>query len=155
PRIADDCDERQYDDGEVRCVVLVRSWIVPRLRRPALRRNSIDMDRFRDVLELLLAQIDELSNHPALALFIDRSRYTNPPRLGHRLETRRDVYADAQDLLAINQHITDVDTNPEQDTLIVGDAIVPWGHQSLDGNRAFHGAYHRQEFQEHAVAHDV
>jgi hypothetical protein len=115
----------------------------------------MDPDRPIDVLQDLLADIDELGLDPSAHLIVRRTREAHAAGLADSLEPRRDVDALAQDILAIDQDIAEIDADPVEDALGLRQRSVALIHHLLDEDRAFDRRNDRREFQQHAVAHGL
>ncbi len=69
-----------------------------------------------------------------------------------RLNARRDVDAVAEDVLAIDDHIADVDADAELEPPVGRQLGVALGEGPLDLDRGVQGADHARKVAEHAVA---
>jgi hypothetical protein len=76
----------------------------------------------------------------------------DPTRLGQRLQTRRDIYAIAEDVVLLSDHVAEIDPDPELDPLFRRGPRVPLGHAALDLKRATNGVDHARELGKEAVA---
>ena len=88
-------------------------------------------DRLTDVLEALLAEIKKLGRDATLNVFEDRTRDADAAWLRDPLKARRDVHAIAENVLAIDQNIAEIDPDPIEDALRLGElgvrsAIIFW-----------------------------
>src|SRR5579863_8127647 len=115
--------------------------------------DHVDSHRPGDVLQRLLAKVAELRFDPAADVLVGRAGETDAAWLGDALEPRRDVDAVAEDVLAVDQHVAEMDADAIEDALVLRDALIALGHQLLDGDSAFDGGDDRRELDEHAVAH--
>ena len=86
-------------------------------------------------------------------IFIYPPRYRYTAGLGNLLQSGGDVDAVAQNVLAINDDITEVDANPEDDAPSFICAFVAFGHAFLHFDHALRGFYDRREFQQQTIAH--
>ena len=80
------------------------------------------------------------------------SRYADAAGLGQRLETRRDVYAVAEYVLAVDHHVAEVDTDPPLHLAIVGKIGIEDRDRLLHLGGAFDGLDRAVELAEDAVA---
>ena len=85
--------------------------------------DPIDPHRTRDVLQALLAGVDEVGRHLALHLPPGVLGDRNAARFGDAFDPRRDVDAVAEDVLALDDDIADVDPDPEPDRIDSGQWI--------------------------------
>jgi hypothetical protein len=120
--------------------------------------RKADLDRIdphlpRDVLERLLAEIDEGRLDLTAHVIIRRARNQHPARLANPLQPCRDIDAFAEDVLALDQYVAEIDADAVDDPLGLGHLVVALGHQLLDCHRAFDGGDHGREFQQQPVAH--
>src|SRR5271166_695021 len=111
-RVVSDIEERQNDDREARRLLSVRLGGGGRGRR-ACRADldRVDPHRLRDVLEVLLAEIGEMRVDPAANVIVGRAGKTNPARLCDALEPRGDIDAVAKNVVALDEHVAEVDAD--------------------------------------------
>ena len=83
------------------------------------------------------------------------ARQEDAARLGDAFQAHGDIDAFALDIVALDQDLAEVDADAEQHALPGGHAGIAPLHQPLDLDGAVHGADHRREFGEHAVAGDI
>ena len=72
-------------------------------------------------------------------------------RLGQRLQPRGDIDAVAVDVVAIGDHVAEVDADAEGDALVLGDVGIAVGHRPLYLDRAAHRIHHAGKFHQHPV----
>ena len=77
--------------------------------------QPIDAHGPRDVLEALLASIDEVGRHLALHLPPGVLGNRDAARLGDAFDPRRDVDAVAKDIITLDDDIANVDPDPKPD----------------------------------------
>jgi hypothetical protein len=69
-------------------------------------------------------------------------RYADLARFGDTFESSSDIYPVTMDIAFLDDHITEVDTDPEDDTLPFGHVGIAFGHALLHrdgaGNRFDH-----------------
>ena len=106
-------------------------------------------------LRLLLAEGRERAAELAPEVVEDRAGDHDPAGLGELLEAGGDVHAIAVDVLALDDHVAEVDADPEANALGLGHARLPLGHAALDRDRARHGVDDGGELAERAVAHQL
>ena len=106
-----------------------------------------------DVLERLLAEVDELGLDPATHMIVSGAGDAYAARLADGFEPRCDIDAVAQNILAVDQHVAEIDADAVKDASGLGNARVAFGHLLLHANRALHRRDDRRKFQQHAVAH--
>src|ERR1700719_4712310 len=95
------------------------------------RRNAKDPDRRDDVLEALLAHIDEDCINFAAHMIERRARDADAARLRDAFEARSDVDAVAKNVVALDKHVTEIDADAEQHALLLADARISLRHKSL------------------------
>jgi hypothetical protein len=82
----------------------------------------------------------------------DRARDADPARRCHCLQPRRDVDALAVNVIAIGDHVAEIDADAKSEAPLLGEVQIAVGHPALN----FAGAAHRiddaGEFRQHAVA---
>jgi hypothetical protein len=70
-------------------------------------------DRKRDVFQVLLAHIDELSRHLASDMIVGRRRDADAARFCDALKPCRNIYAVAKDVMRLDDYIADTDAHTE------------------------------------------
>ena len=130
-----------------------------RRRRRASRRRAvrpgferIDPHRPGNVLEVLLAEIDEIGLNFPEDVIVGRPRKTNTAGLCDPLEPRGDIDAVAENVVAFDEHVAEVDADAIADALLLWHVGVALGHHGLDRHRAFHGGDDGGKLQQHAIA---
>ena len=88
-------------------------------------------------------------------MLVRRARDRDAAGFGDALQPRGDVDAVANDILAFNQHIAEVDADPVEDALPLGGGFVGGRHLLLYRQRAFDRRDDRGEFDQHPVAHGL
>ena len=78
---------------------------------------------------------------------------STPPGSQIAFEPRRDIDALAQNVVALNQHVAEIDADAVDDALSLGTSRVALGHQLLDRDRAFDGGDDGRKLQQQPVAH--
>jgi hypothetical protein len=74
------------------------------------------------------------------------------PWLADAFEPCCDIYAVANNVVALDQHVAEVDADAVEDPLVFRGFGVALSHQLLDGDGAFDGGDHRGKLHEEAVA---
>ena len=82
----------------------------------------------------------------------DHSRDTNSTGLGQCLQARRNIDAVAEDVVAINDHVSQIDPDAEPDPALFGHVLFTADHRALDLNSASHGIDNARELGQQAVA---
>ena len=103
----------------------------------------MDADRSVNVLHPHLAAVAEGGLHPVCHAVGDDARDAKPAGFGQLFKPRGDVYAVAVEIIAIHQHVAEVDADARDD------ALMP-GHLDRDG--AAHRVQDTGELQQRAVA---
>src|SRR5690348_17353271 len=116
---------------------------------------TINAHRFGDVLEFPSAKILVVNVDLALDLPMGVLRKKDAARSGEGLEAGGDVHAVAVDVLALDDHVAEVDADAEADALPVGNVRLPPGHALLDRDRARDAVDDRGELAQHAVADEL
>jgi hypothetical protein len=75
-----------------------------------------------------------------------------PPGFGDALKSCCDIHAVTKDVVALDQDIAKVDTNPEQHPPVFRDPVVTLGHHRLHCYRAFDRIDHRGKLKQNAIA---
>src|SRR5215470_5414826 len=90
--------------------------------RPVPMLEAIDADRVHDVLELSLAQIDQREVELVPDVVMNRSRDEGLARVRQLLDPRGDVDAVAVEIVAVDNHVLDVDADTDLQALAAADA---------------------------------
>jgi hypothetical protein len=99
----------------------------------------------------VLASVLEREFKLTLRVLLNTTRDTDAPRLRQCLQTRGDVHTIAKDVIALDDHIALVNTEPELDALLRGHLGVPLNHPPLYLDSAAKRVHHAREIHEHAV----
>jgi hypothetical protein len=67
-------------------------------------------------------------------------------------QTSRDINAVAKNIVAINDDVTDVDADPEDDLLFLGNSHIASDHAALNVYRATYRIDHARKLHQHPVA---
>ena len=112
-----------------------------------------DTDGTGNVLDGLIAQILEHDVVEAISdLIAYRARHANATGLGEHLEARRHIDAVAEDVLVLDDHVTQIDPDTELDPARRRHIGIPPCHSPLNLGGADHRIDHALEFDQHPVA---
>ena len=75
-----------------------------------------------------------------------------PRRLGQGFDPRGDVDAVAVDVVALDDHVAEIDADAQLDAVVRRDIRVPLGHRLLHLDRAAHRIDDAGKLHQHAVA---
>jgi hypothetical protein len=114
-------------------------------------RDPEDTDGTRDVLDALLAAIDKLDVELAMYLLANASGHANATRFGQCFQARRDVDSVAGNIVAVDNDVTEVDTDAELDALVGFFDSLSRTHRALHVDRAAEGGVRAAEFEQHPV----
>ena len=78
-----------------------------------------------------------------------------PPGLRQLLKPGRDIDALAIAVLALDDHLAEIDPDPDLDPLILGNGGVAFRQPALQRHGAFHGVHDAAEFGQQPVAHQL
>ncbi len=118
-----------------------------------LKPDPKDANRTGDVLDALVAEILECDVVQSVAdLIAHRARDADAARLGEHFEARRDVDAVAKDVVALNDHVAQIDANAELYPPRRRDVRVASRHPALNLGRAQHRVGDAVKLDQHAVA---
>ncbi len=115
-------------------------------------KYSVNADRPRNVLHLLLAHVLKAEAELVAHLIVNVARNANSARLGERLQPRRHVHAVAINIVVVADDIADIDSNAELDAAFGRYLGIALDHAALDVNGATHGVDDADKFHQHAVA---
>jgi hypothetical protein len=110
------------------------------------RLDAIDMGRAGNVLDVVLARIDEADGQLLADMLAHRGADADPARLGQPLQPRRNVDTVAEDVALVDDHVAYVDADTEADAPALLDAGV--AHALLDHDRAAHRIDDRGELDQ-------
>src|SRR5271166_2540200 len=100
------------------------------------------LDRFGDVFQFLQTEGSETESKLSADLIINGPRYRDAAGLADALEPRRDVDPLAQYIVAVDQHVAEMDADAIDDSPRLRRIDVALDHHVLDRNRAFDGGDH-------------
>jgi len=102
----------------------------------------IDSDRPGNVLQLLLAAVEELGIDFALYVSKRVVGNANLAWRGDSLETGRDVHAISEDVATLNNHVAEIDADAKLDTVVLGESDIAFGHLPLHRDCRSDGSDH-------------
>ena len=113
------------------------------------RRDPVDPHRPGNIFDLLLAQILKDKGQPVAHLIMNRIGDEHSAGIGQSLDPRRDVDAVAIEVVALDDHIAEIDADAHFDAAVPRDTRVPLGHRLLHFDGATHriddaGKFHQQ-----------
>ena len=111
-----------------------------------------DVKRAVDVLHRVLAAVDEGDVYVTADMLTDGVGDRDAARLGQALDAGRNVDAVAEDVLAFDDDVADMDADPVLQRLVLRDAVDPIGHRRLHGDAALDGVDGRGELDQKAIA---
>src|SRR5207245_3395880 len=106
----------------------------------------------RDILELLLADIGKFGLDFAAHLAERVLREPEATGLGDAFDPRRDIDAVAIEVVALDDHVAEIDADAQFDAVVCPDTSVPLGHRLLHFDRAAHRIDDARKFHQQAVA---
>src|SRR5947209_6569231 len=112
-------------------------------------------DRLRDILHLLRAEIDELDRQLRPNLVLNSTRDANPARLSKSFQPGGDINRIAEETVALNNDVADVQSDPEPHLLTGRPIRNPLGYALLHRDSTLHSIHRTGEIGEHAVARRV
>src|SRR5712692_6975532 len=120
--------------------------------RRSVEQHSPDMHRLGDVLDRLLAKVFEVERQLVPDIFVDGAGDADTAWVGETLQPRRDVNAVAVKLLAIDDHIAEIDADAKLHSPRGRDTGVFRLEPGLNIDRALDRVYHTGEFGQNAIA---
>jgi hypothetical protein len=114
--------------------------------------NAVDAHWPGNVLDLLLTQIFECDLDLVAHLIAHYPADTDPAGLPESFQTGRDIHSVAEDVLAFDNYIAEVDADAKLDPLLPPGGFVTPGHPPLKLDPAPHGVDDAGKFREQAVA---
>ena len=113
------------------------------------------MHRLGDVLDGLLALIEELQLELVADLIAHHRRAGDAARPRQALEPRRHVDAVAIEIVAIDDDVAEIDADAELDVPVLGNPGVALRHAALDFDRTARRIQNAAELDQKAVAHHL
>ena len=154
-RAAGDDDQQQrrrHDPGDAPTAQADPSRRFRRRRRPVVVQfHSIGADRSRNILDVAVAEIVEAEAQLVAHLVADHPRHQNAAGFRQTLQPRRDIDPVAIDVVAVHDHVADIDTDPEIDPRLRGNVGVSLQHAALDFDYTAHCVHDRGELDQHAI----
>jgi hypothetical protein len=114
--------------------------------------NPEDADRPGDVLKLPLAKIFEGQIQLVAHLIVHHSAHTDPIGFGEGFEPCRNVDAIAENIVAVDNNVPEVDADAELDAMVRRHALIAILHRVLNLDCALDGFDHAREFDQKAIA---
>jgi hypothetical protein len=121
-------------------------------QRGAIRAQPIDPDGLGDVLDRLLAQEICAERQLTLDLVVDAAGDVHTTGFGQRLEPGGDIDAIAEQIVALDHDVAEIDADAEFEAPVLGQLGVAAGKLRLDLDRTSHGLDGACELGEHAIA---
>ena len=117
----------------------------------AVRAQPIDPDGLRDVLDRLLAQEVGAERQLAPDLVVNAAGDVDAAGLGQRLQAGGDVDAIAEQVIALDHHVAEVDADPELEPPVLGQLAISGREFLLDLDRTSCGFDGARKLGQHAV----
>ena len=152
PRVVTHIVERKHRDRRFVGLGHRRLGSVPGLARPRSDDDVEHPHREADVLQFLLASVFVGKVELVADILAHRARYRDAAGLGDALDPRRDIDPVAENVGTLDDHVAQVDSDPQLDAAILGHCGVAVAHVALDIDRAIDRADHAGEFDQHAIA---
>src|SRR5437868_11919704 len=108
--------------------------------------HEIDMQRLRDVLDRLLALVEEFDLQLVADMVAHRRRAGDAARCGKAFEPGGDIDAVAIDVIALDDHIPDMEADAEPDMAVFRDRLIAIRHAALHIHGAAGGVDDAAEF---------
>ncbi|HXG81480.1 MAG TPA: hypothetical protein VNJ05_06740 [Sphingomicrobium sp.] len=105
-----------------------------------------------DVLELLVAQILKREIELVANVLTHRAGNGNSTGFCDPFKPRGDVHSIPEDVVIIDNHVAQIDSNPEFDAAVIGNPDIAGAHFPLNFGRAFDRIHNAGEFDEHPIA---
>ncbi len=123
-------------------------------RRRACPKRK-DPNGSNDIFQRFLAEIDERDLDPPADVLMRRTGDQDAAGFADTLEPRSDIDALAENVLALNQDIAEMDADTVDDAPGFGNDGVAFNHQLLDCDRAFDRVDDGRKLQQQSVAHGL
>jgi hypothetical protein len=116
--------------------------------------DRIDLNGLNDVPELPLTPIDKLCRDFTIDEVVCSTRETNAAGLGDCFEPGRNIDALAEDVVAFDDHVADIDPNAKTYSSVLSRAVIEPLQQALNAHRTLNRGDDRGKLEEHRVAGD-
>jgi hypothetical protein len=114
--------------------------------------DAVQAHRLDDILEVMFADVDELDVDFAVYLTKGILRYTYASGLGDALDPRSDIYAIAVDIVRIDNHVDEINPDPERDALDRGYPGIALDHCQLNLRGTTNRVDYTQKLRQKTVA---
>jgi len=114
--------------------------------------KRIDPYGTRDVFDVLLAPIREPVRQLIANLVVDDAGNADPAGFGERFQACRDIDAIAKDVVAVGNHVAEIDTNAKPDALLLGQIGSAVKHAALHLGGTAHRVDDAGKFRQQPVA---
>src|ERR1700730_19179914 len=98
--------------------------------------HCVSANRLGDILDAMAAKRAAIEIELVPDLLVDRLRNADGTRLGERLEPGSDVDAIAENVVAVDDDVAEIDPDPQLETALSGDRVVDRTRRSLHLDRA-------------------
>ncbi len=142
-------DDRDGDTGGDETSGTVRATSVG--PRPHVA-YAVDVHRLVDVLEGTAPEVADRHVDAVAHLFVDRGRDAYAARRRQTFEPRCDVDAVAEQVVAVDDDVAEIDAHAELHAAVLGHVLVCFRNEVLNGERAAHGLDGACELGDEAVA---
>jgi hypothetical protein len=116
-----------------------------------VRFDCVDPHRTLNILQPLFPKIIEFKRYFPAHLVVGGNGEADAARLRYTLKPRCDIDAISEDVIALDQDVTEVDPYPVQHAPILSDALVTLGHHRLHSYGTIDGIDHRGKLKQHTV----
>ena len=117
--------------------------------------ERVNAHRLGDVLKRPLAEVDKVRVDSAANMIVGGAGDANAARFRDALQTRRDVDAVAENILALDQHVAEMDAHAVDDAASLRGSGVALDHHLLDRHRTFDGGDNGGKLEQQTVAHGL
>ena len=121
----------------------------------ALQKHLIGVDRVGDILDLPLTKILENKSRCAPHMFMDVARDTDAAGFSESFHPCSDVDAPSIQIIALDNHVAEVDTDSKFDALVLGQTRVAIGQLTLYRHGTIKCLDGARKLSESAVASDL
>jgi hypothetical protein len=125
------------------------------LRRLTIRSQTVYPHRFRNIFELLLAEVIKSELHLATDMIEDGSRYKDATRIGQGLEPGSDVDPITVKIAALDHHVTEIDADAKDDLSVFRQTAVGRRHGVLQLTSAGDRIDGTCKFDQDPIAHQL
>ena len=120
-----------------------------------MHSDAVGANRLGDILDLLSAGKVDWQAELALHVIVGGARDENAARRAKLLKARRHVHAVAEEIIAFDHHVAEIDADTEYYAALGRSLALMRGDTGLNGHGASNGIDDGVELNQGAIAHEL